>query len=58
MVQTPRPGQHVYYRCPVIQGNQKLAQALDADGKPKTLIETRGLGGYTIIPPRRRPVTP
>ena len=51
MVQTPRPGQHVYYRCPVIAGNQKLAQALDADGKPKTLIETRGLGGYTIIPP-------
>jgi hypothetical protein len=51
MVQTPRPGRHVYYRCAVIQGNQKLAQALGADGKPKTLIETRGMGGYVLIPP-------
>jgi putative DNA primase/helicase len=50
-VQTPRPGQHIYYRCSVIQGNQKLAQVLGLDGKPQTLIETRGLGGYAIIPP-------
>jgi hypothetical protein len=51
MVQTPRPGRHVLYRCPVIAGNQKLAQVLGPDGKATTLIETRGLGGYAIIPP-------
>jgi putative DNA primase/helicase len=51
IVLTPRPGRHVYYRSAVIEGNQKLAQALDTDGKPTTLIETRGLGGYAIIPP-------
>jgi Bifunctional DNA primase/polymerase, N-terminal len=50
-VRTPRPGMSFWYRCPAVQGNQKLAQALDTDGKPKTLIETRGLGGYAIIPP-------
>jgi Bifunctional DNA primase/polymerase, N-terminal len=50
-VRTPRPGMSFWYRCTAIQGNQKLAQALDSDGKPKTLIETRGLGGYAIIPP-------
>jgi len=51
MVQTPRPGRHVHYRCPVIAGNQKLAQVEGPDGKPETLIETRGIGGYVLIPP-------
>ena len=50
-VQTPRPGMSFWYRCTSIQGNQKLAQGLNVDGKPKTLIETRGLGGYALIPP-------
>ncbi|MGH8072257.1 MAG: bifunctional DNA primase/polymerase [Candidatus Entotheonellia bacterium] len=49
-VKTPSDGRHVYYRCPVIEGNQKLAQRPDADGKPKTAIETRGEGGYVLAP--------
>ena len=51
LVQTPSDGRHVYHRCPSIQGNQKLAQRLTADGQPETTIETRGEGGYAIIPP-------
>jgi hypothetical protein len=50
-VRTPRPGMAFWYRCRTIASNQKLAQTLDSDGRPKTLIETRGLGGYAIIPP-------
>jgi putative DNA primase/helicase len=58
-VQTPRtpPGHHVWYRCQevAIPGNTKLAQEPGTDtktGKPKavTLIETRGEGGYAIVP--------
>lgn len=49
--QTPSAGRHVPYRCAIIQGNQKLAQRLIADDRPETLIETRGEGGYAIIPP-------
>lgn len=45
MVTTPTGGLHVFYRCATFQGNQKLAQS--ADGK-KTLIETRGEGGYVL----------
>lgn len=55
LVQTPRPGLHVYFRCSEIQKNQKLAQKviLDETGLPaiKTLIETRGEGGYALVPP-------
>lgn len=55
LVQTPRPGLHAYYRCEIIQDNQKLAQAVvtDETGLPKikTLIETRGEGGYALVPP-------
>jgi bifunctional DNA primase/polymerase-like protein len=51
MVVTPRAGRHCYFRCPVIAGNRKLAQRLGADGRPETLIETRGEGGYAIVPP-------
>jgi putative DNA primase/helicase len=65
-VQSPRPGLHVYYRCPAFGGSQKLALGpdLDADGKPKldgrgrglkkTLIELKGEGGYCIVPPSPR----
>lgn len=50
-VRTPRPGVHVALRCETIEGNQKLAQEWDAaEGKPKTLIETRGEGGYVVAP--------
>jgi hypothetical protein len=50
-VRTPTDGCHLYYRCPTIQGNLKLAQRLRPDGRPETMIETRGEGGYAIIPP-------
>jgi len=64
-IQTPSGGDHVQYRCEEpVTGNQKLAQHLEnaeegADGarliqgrwvKIKTLIETRGEGGYTLAP--------
>jgi hypothetical protein len=51
VVRTPGGGRHVYYRCQTIAGNQKLAARLDAEGKPETLIETRGEGGYVVAPP-------
>jgi hypothetical protein len=50
-VHTPHDGRHVYYRCPVIRGNHKLAQRLNAEGRPETMIEPRGEGGYVIVPP-------
>lgn len=65
-VQSPRPGLHLYYRCSVFSGNQKLACAPEVDehgqpvvddrGKPKkkTLIELKGEGGYCLVPPSPR----
>jgi hypothetical protein len=51
LVKTPDHGRHLYYRCDVIGGNQKLARRLHADGKTvDTLIETRGEGGYALSP--------
>ncbi len=65
LVETPSGGRHLYYRCTEpVQGNQKLAQRLEevpegTDGarlhagrwvKQKTMIETRGEGGYTLAP--------
>jgi len=50
-VETPSGGFHLYYRCQDgVEGNQKLAQSKDSDGKRKVLIETRGEGGYVIAP--------
>jgi Bifunctional DNA primase/polymerase, N-terminal len=51
LTQTPSAGRHVPYRCAIVEGNQKLARGLNAEGRPETLIETRGAGGYAIIPP-------
>jgi len=53
--ETPGGGQHLLYRHrDDPQGNQKLAQELRADAqgqeRPHTLIETRGEGGYAILP--------
>lgn len=54
---TPSGGFHFVYRCPVIAGNQKLAQrhATDeekaAGDKVLVLIETRGEGGYIGFAP-------
>ena len=60
-VQTPRPGRHVYYRCSEFGGSQKLAMAMveaagGASGRLEkvTLIETKGEGGYCIVPPSPR----
>lgn len=59
LIETPRPGYAVVYRCSIIAGNQKLAErevevkgGLDGElrRKTKTLIETRGEGGYFILP--------
>lgn len=52
IVRTPRPGAHIYYRTAEPEGNQQLALAPD-EGNPKrfkTIIETRGAGGYAIAP--------
>jgi hypothetical protein len=62
VIQTPRPGNHIVYRCDTVEGNQKLARrpasaeeiaAAEAKGEkagPVTLIETRGRNGYTLAP--------
>lgn len=43
---------HFYYRCAEIDGNAELAMRKDeATGEIKTLIETRGEGGFIIVPP-------
>ena len=52
---TPRlDGKHVIYRCDTIEGNQPLAQRWgeDKNGRPtkKPTIETRGQGGYILMP--------
>jgi hypothetical protein len=44
VVQTPSGGNHVFYRCEVVSGNQKIA--VDPTRRKQTLIETRGEGGY------------
>jgi len=51
VVQTPSGGYHVYYRSPVVTGNQKLAVDPDKPNGTYTLIETRGAGGYVLAPP-------
>jgi hypothetical protein len=50
LVRTPSEGLHAYYRCPEIEGNQKLAMRIDEHGKTKGIAETRGQGGYVISP--------
>ncbi|WP_018629231.1 bifunctional DNA primase/polymerase [Niabella aurantiaca] len=59
IAKTKGNGYHIYYRCPVIEGNKKLAQRFTTDEekaknpheKVKVLIETRGQSGYVIAPP-------
>ncbi len=49
-VMTPS-GFHIYYRCQDgIERNQKLAQRRDRNGRPEVMIETRGEGGYGLLP--------
>jgi putative DNA primase/helicase len=45
VVETPSGGYHVFYRCPEISGNQKIA--MPADGS-KPFVESRGEGGYVV----------
>jgi Bifunctional DNA primase/polymerase, N-terminal len=47
IVKTPTNGRHLYYRCPVIEGNQRLA----LNARREVRMETRGEGGYALIPP-------
>jgi P4 family phage/plasmid primase-like protien len=49
IAQSPSGGFHVHYACDVIAGNQKLAMNALGD----VAIETRGEGGYVILPPSR-----
>ena len=59
VVKTKSNGYHLYYRCEVIEGNQKLANRPANDDelhenpnvKEFVLIETRGEGGYVVAPP-------
>lgn len=48
---TKRGGFHLLYRCDLIEGNQKLAERINEAGRPETLIETRGEGGYFCADP-------
>src|SRR5262245_30378251 len=48
IIQTPTDGRHVWYRCPLIAGNQKLAKDPNRPRREQTLIETRGEGGYGV----------
>ena len=59
IIQTVSNGYHIYYKCEVIEGNQKLAErpatelelAKSPMAKQYVLIETRGEGGYVCAPP-------
>jgi hypothetical protein len=61
VVQTRSGGYHLYYYCPFIEGNLKLARrpasAEEIKENPHekvlVLIETRGEGGYVIAPPSK-----
>ena len=51
VTQTPDNGRHLFYRCGAVDGNLKLAQRLALQDQPETLIQTRGQGGYALVPP-------
>lgn len=50
MQRTINGGYHLFYRCSEIKGNSKLARIKKGDDI-KTIIETRGEGGYALVPP-------
>jgi hypothetical protein len=52
VARTPKPGYHVRYRClgVPIPGNAKLAEDPTLPPRERTLIETRGEGGYALAP--------
>jgi hypothetical protein len=47
---TPKGGVHWLYRCEDVSGNLKLAKR-QVGAEVKTLIETRGEGGYIVLAP-------
>jgi len=52
IARTQSGGYHCYYRCPNPGPNRKLAQRLcEEEKKVKSIIETRGEGGYALTPP-------
>ena len=54
VIQTPKGGYHLYYRCDPVGGNTKLAYSADK----QIQIETRGQGGQAVMagsPPRTHP---
>jgi hypothetical protein len=52
MEHSQRGGRHVAYRSAVpVCGSTKLAQRLGPEGRPQTLIETRGEGGLFLCAP-------
>lgn len=59
IVQTRSGGYHFYYRCELIEGNQKLCYRYKTEaelkdnpsGKKVCIIETRGEAGYVVAPP-------
>lgn len=61
IVRTKSGGYHLYYRCEVVEGNQKLADrpasAEEIKSNPHlkslTIIETRGEAGYVVAPPSK-----
>jgi putative DNA primase/helicase len=57
---SPGGGIHWLYRCEVVEGSTKLAERPDAENpsKRKTLIETKGQGGFIIIAPTNGKVHP
>jgi hypothetical protein len=48
---TQNGGYHLLFRCSKNEGNRKLAQRLNSEGKPDAIIETRGEGGYFVADP-------
>jgi hypothetical protein len=55
IIQTQSGHYHIVYRCETIAGNQKLAMTWEIGNegqlRKRTLIETRGEGGYALAPP-------
>jgi AAA domain/Bifunctional DNA primase/polymerase, N-terminal len=51
---SPTGGIHLYWRCPEIEGNLRLASTADEE----RLIETRGQGGFVVIAPSSGPTHP
>lgn len=49
---TPSGGYHILYKVNAeVPGNKKLASCKNGEDKPKCFLETRGEGGYVLLPP-------